>query len=239
MKKLYYICLIMIIHVQSVSAQDNSRIKTFFLPANKHKVDISTGINPISKPVKLISVIDQSSETFNRELEVWHAFLRSVDLEHIGFVFLVRPIVDIDSFKKFWFVDMQMNYPFFYDQSNELFISNSITKVNSGHTMVLDQNHSVIVEGGSIVNTDRFNLYRSTLHNLTTEMGIKKAVRGEITEVKNGVVKSFYNSDPVYVTEDGEVLPTKLAKEYIISRKFIMQTSPLTDTVRLVKTNRK
>lgn len=235
MKKLYYLCLIMIIHVQYVSAQDDSRNKTFILPANKHKVDISTGINPISKPVKLISVIDQSSETFKRELEVWHAFLESVDLEHIGFIFLVRPLVDIDSFKKFWFVDMQMNYPFFYDKSNEIFISNAISEAKSGHTMVLDQNHCVILEGGSAINTDSFNRYRSTLHNLTTEMGIKKAVRGEITEVKNGVVKSFYNSDPVYVTEEGELLPAKLAKEYILSRKFIMQTSPLTDTVRLMK----
>jgi len=239
MKKIYYLCLIMIIHVQFVSAQDDRLIKTFILPPGKLKVDITTAINPLSKPVKLVSVIDQRSETFKRELEVWHAFLGSVDLEHIGFIFLVRPLVDIDSFKKFWFVDMQMNYPFFYDKSNEIFVSNAIIEAKSGHTMVLDKNDSVIVEGGSAVNTDPFNLYRSTLHNLTTEMGIKKAVRGEITEVKNGVVKSFYNSDPVYVTEDGEVLPAKLAKEYIISRKFIMQSSPLTDTVRLVKTNRR
>jgi hypothetical protein len=68
-------------------------------------------------------------------------------------------------------------------------------------------------------------------------MGIKRAVRGVIVEEKDGIVKSFYSSDPIYVTEEGGVLPAKRAKEFIISKKFIPQSSPLTDTVLLIKRN--
>ena len=238
MKKLYFICLIMIVHVEYLTAQEDRLTKTFALPSNNYKVNDTSTIEPLTKPVKVVSIIDQKSETFKRELEVWNAFLGSVDLQNIGFIFLVRPLVDLDRFKKHWFEEMQMNYPFFYDQSNKIFATNSISEVKPGHTMVLDKNN-VIEEGGKVINTDPFNLYRSTLHNLTTEMGIKKAVRGEITEMKDGVLKTFYNSAPIYVTEDGTLIPSKLAKEYIISRRFIMQTSPLSDTVRLMNNNRR
>ncbi|EPR69313.1 hypothetical protein [Cyclobacterium qasimii] len=175
MKKLYFICLIMIVHVEYLTAQEDHLTKTFALPSNNYKVNDTSTIEPLTKPVKVVSIIDQKSETFKRELEVWNAFLGSVDLQNIGFIFLVRPLVDLDRFKKHWFEEMQMNYPFFYDQSNKIFVTNSISEAKPGHTMVLDKNNEVIEEGGKVINTDPFNLYRSTLHNLTTEMGIKKS----------------------------------------------------------------
>jgi hypothetical protein len=237
MKNIYYICIIWFSFSHFAISQSLDSNSTFILPRNDAKIHNDSDIDPLIKRLKLVTIVDSRSWSIDREMEVWKAIMGSVDLEHIGFVFLVQPLEKIDVFKKYWFDEKKMDYPFYYDAGNKLFESNRFSEEKSRQTILIDEDDSVVLVGGSPIRTDPFNLYRSTLHHLTSEMGIKRAVRGVIVEEKDGIVKSFYSSDPIYVTEEGGVLPAKRAKEFIISKKFIPQSSPLTDTVLLIKRN--
>ena len=213
--------------------QDNS----FQLPTNALKVVGKKDVDPLVKPLKVVAVIDTEGASVDRELEVWNGFMGSMDTDSIGFIFLVRATEDFGGFKQYWFANRKMDYPFFYDRDSKFIELNDLSEDMPGQTLILDRNNSVVLAGGSPMNTDPFNLYRSELHKRTTEMGIQGAVRGVIVEHSDRGVKWFYANERIFVNEDGERLTEQEAEDAITSKKVVPHISPLTDTVRLVRRN--
>jgi hypothetical protein len=217
--------------------QDSNGFSKFQLPEKTLKIAGKTQQNPLEKPLKMVAVIDPNASTLSREAEVWKSFIGSLDTDSIGFVFLVMDHNDLAGFEHYWFEEMKMEYPFFYDTGNKVFDTNIISEERSKQTMLLDRNNFIVLIGGSPINTDPYNRYRSQLHHRTTAMGIVGAVRGVIVEETDRGVKWFYANDPVYVNENDEVVPTKQAKAGIYSKKWVPGISPLSDTIRLIKRN--
>lgn len=219
--------------------QDSNDLKLFKLPEKTLMVAGNTQQYPLEKPLKMVAVIDPNSSTLNREAEVWKYFMASMDTDSIGFVFVVRDHNDIVNFEHYWFEEMEMEYPYFHDKGNRVFDLNEISEENSGQTMLLDKNNYIVLIGGSPINTDPFNRYRSELHKRTTEMGMEGAIRGVIVEETERGIKWFHVNEPIYVNEEGEFVPTKQAKEGIYSKKWVPGISPLSDTIRLIKRAKK
>lgn len=215
-------------------AQEATESKLFQLPANAQKVSGNTEVNPLVKPLKLVTVLDPKGSSIDRELEVWNALMGSMDRDSIGYIFLVQDTDDKERFKQHWFSDQNMDYPFYYDTGKKVIKANGLSEGSPGQTLLLDDKNAIILSGSSPINTDPFNRYRSELYQRTLEMGMDKAVRGVIVEHTERGIKWFYANEPVYVTEKGEVLPKKQADAGIRSKKWIPGTSPLSDTIRLV-----
>jgi hypothetical protein len=218
--------------------QDPNNLKVFKLPEKTFKVAGKTQQTPLEKPLKMVAFIDPLASSLNKEAEVWKYFIGSMDTDSIGFVFVVRDNSDMVNFKQYWFEEMVMDYPFFHDKGNRIFDINEISDDRSRQTMLLNRDNKIVLTGGSPINTDPFNRYRSELHKRTTAMGIEGAVRGVIVEkTESGGIKWFHVSEPVYVNENDEVVPTKQAKAGIYSKKWVPGISPLSDTIRLIKRN--
>jgi hypothetical protein len=237
MIRLAFLYLLLGVLCQIGYGQDSTTLKAFKLPEKTLKVAGKTQQTPLEKPLKMIAFIDPLASSLNKEAEVWKYFIGSMDTDSIGFVFVVRDNSDMVNFNHYWFEEMAMNYPFFHDKGNRVFEVNAITNESSKQTILLDRNNFIILTGGSPINTDPFNRYRSELHHRTTEMGIMGAVRGVIVEETDRGVKWFYANDPIYVNEKGEFIPTKEAKEGIYSKKWVPGISPLSDTIRLINRN--
>ncbi|MDN3687445.1 hypothetical protein [Cyclobacterium jeungdonense] len=215
-------------------AQEAYESKLFQLPANALKVNGNTEVNPLVKPLKLVTVLDPKGPSIDRELEVWNGLMGSMDRDSIGYIFLVQDTEDIEPFKQYWFSDRNMDYPFYYDTGKKVIEANGLSVDSPGQTLLLDDKNAIILSGGSPINTDPYNRYRSELYQRTLEMGMDKAVRGVIVEHTERGIKWFYASEPVYVTEQGEVIPKNQADAGIRSKKWVPGTSPLSDTIRLV-----
>jgi hypothetical protein len=238
MNRLVFLYLLFGILSKIGYAQDSNDLKAFKLPEKTSMVAGKTRQLPLDKPLKMVAFIDPLASSLNKEAEVWKYFIGSMDTDSIGFVFVVRDNSDIVNFKHYWFVEMAMDYPFFHDKGNRVFEINEISDERSGQTMLLNRDNEIVLTGGSPINTDPYNRYRSELHKRTTAMGIEGAVRGVIVEqTESGGTKWFHVNEPVYVNENDEVVPTKQAKEGIYSKKWVPGISPLSDTVRLIKRN--
>lgn len=215
-------------------ARQATESKLFQLPANSQKVSGTTKVNPLVKPLKLVTVLDPKGSSIDRELEVWNALMGSMDRDSIGYIFLVQDTEDIEPFKQYWFTERNMDYPFYYDTDKTVIKANGLSEGSPGQTLLLDDKNAIILSGSSPINTDPFNRYRSELYHRTLEMGMDKAVRGVIVEPTERGIKWFYSNEPVYVTEQGEVIPKNQADAGIRSKKWVPGTSPLSDTIRLV-----
>lgn len=215
-------------------AQEATESKLFQLPANALKVNGNTEVNPLVKPLKLVTVFDPKGSSIDRELEVWNALMGSMDRDSIGYIFLVQDTDDKERFKQYWFSDRNMDYPFYYDTGKRVIKANGLSEGSPGQTLLLDDKNAIILSGASPINTDPYNRYRSELYKRTLEMGMDKAVRGVIVEHTERGIKWFYANEPVYVTEKGEVLPKNQADAGIRSKKWVPAISPLSDTIRLV-----
>lgn len=215
-------------------AQEATESKLFQLPANAQKVSGNTEVNPLVKPLKLVTVLDPKGSSIDRELEVWNGLMSSMDRDSIGYIFLVQDTDDRERFKQYWFSDRNMDYPFYYDTEKKVIKANGLSERSPGQTLLLDDKNAIILSGASPINTDPYNRYRSELYKRTLEMGMEGAVRGVIVELTERGVKWFYANEPVYVTEKGEVLPKNQADAGIRSKKWVPAISPLSDTIRLV-----
>lgn len=215
-------------------AQEATESKQFHLPGNAQKVSGNTEVNPLVKPLKLVTVLDPKGSSIDRELEVWNALMGSMDRDSIGYIFLVQDTDDKERFKQYWFTERNMDYPFYYDTGKKVIEANGLSVDSPGQTLLLDDKNAIILSGSSPINTDPFNRYRSELYHRTLEMGMDKAVRGVIVEHTERGIKWFYTNEPVYVTEQGEVIPKNQADAGIRSKKWVPGTSPLSDTIRLV-----
>lgn len=234
MIRFFFLFLLSVLISHYSQGQNPVLPKTFTLPGEGFMVRGNSSTDPLSKPLKLVTVIDPA-ETSERELEVWKALMGSMDTDSIGFVFLVRHAAGMADFKKRWFGDLSMNYPYFYDSENKVVDLNGISEDKSKQTFLLEKGNKVVLVGASPMYTDPLNLYRSELHTRTKEMGIEGAVRGVIVEVIEGGIKWFYANEQIYVDENGYRISEKEAKIAVKAGKVIPHTSPLTDTVRLVR----
>lgn len=237
MKKFSLLLVIAVCLSHLGNAQNPDVSKIFKLPTNALKVSGTTKVNPLVKPLKLVTVIDPKGPSIDRELEVWNGLMGSMDIDSIGFVFLVQGAEDIERFKRYWFTDRNMDYPFYHDTEKKVIRANDLSEGSPGQTLLLDDKNAIILSGGSPINTDPYNLYRSELYKRTLEMGMEGAIRGVIVELTDGGMKWFYANEPIYVTEKGEVLPKNQADAGIRSKKWVPAISPLSDTIRLVKRN--
>lgn len=235
---IYAICLAVFFPCASY-AQTEIVGKRFYLPTPEMQIDKGKkGVAPLDKKLKMVAVIDAKSSSYARELEVWKKFIKSVDADHVGFVFLVQPVNDIDAFTHNWFGEAEMDYPFFYDNKRAVFERNQIAGDKRLQTFLLDESNKVVVVGASPITNDPFNLYRSELYKRLLSLGIEGGVKGTIIEENDGVVK-MYSPNPVYVNEKGETVSLEKAREGIISGVFIPQSSPLSDTIVLVPRNKR
>ncbi|WP_439483059.1 hypothetical protein [Cyclobacterium plantarum] len=215
-------------------AQEAIGSKLFQLPTDGLKVSGNTKVNPLVKPLKLVTVLDPKGSSIDRELEIWKGLMGSMDIDSIGYIFLVQDTEDIEQFKRYWFSEGKMDYPFYYDTERKVIEENGLSVDSPGQTLLLDDQNAIILSGSSPINTDPFNRYRSELYKRTLEMGMEGAVGGVIVEHTERGIKWFYANEPVYVTEKGEVIPKKQADAGIRSKKWVPGTSPLSDTIRLV-----
>ncbi len=233
----YYLLAIAVALSNLGNAQDAGGSKIFKPPGNAIKVSGQTEVNPLVKPLKLVTVLDPKGSSIDRELEIWKGLMGSMDIDSIGYIFLVQETEDIELFKQHWFVYRKMDYPFYHDTEKKVIRANDLSEGSPGQTLLLDDKNAIILSGGSPINTDPYNRYRSELYKRTSEMGMKGAIGGVIVELTNGGVKWFYANEPIYVTEKGEVIPKNKADAGIRSKKWVPGISPLSDTIRLVKRN--
>ncbi|NHE59179.1 hypothetical protein [Cyclobacterium plantarum] len=231
----FYLLLVVLALSHFGYAQEAGGSKIFKPPGNAIKVSGQTKVDPLLKPLKLVTVLDPKGSSIDRELEVWNGLMGSMDRDSIGYIFLVQDTEDIEQFKRYWFTDRKMDYPFYYDTERKVIEANGLSIDSPGQTLLLDENNTIILSGGSPINTDPYNRYRAKLYKQTVEMGMEGAIRGVIVELTDTGMKWFYANEPVYLTEQGEVIPKNQADAGIRSKKWVPAISPLSDTVRLVK----
>ena len=98
---------------------------------------------------------------------------------------------------------------------------------------MLVDNGKIVLTGKSPVTNAPYNQYRSTLDHMLRSRGIAGGVKGPITEEVDGVVRTRFSSNPVYVDQNGSVIPREKVREMIQSRNYIPEISPQSDTIRL------
>ena len=202
----------------------------FSLPKSVKEVG-ATGGSPLEKEIQVISLLNPSSPSFERELEVWEHFVSMVDTGHVGFMFLIVPNEDPNAFADRWRNSTDMNLPFYYDHQLNCNTEDG-PKGNTETTLLVD-NGKIVLTGKSPVTNEPYNQYRSMLDHMLRSRGIAGGVKGPITEEVDGVVRTRFNSNPVYVDHNGKVIPREKAREMILSRNYIPEISPLSDTIRL------
>src|SRR5690606_19793532 len=73
----------------------------FSLPKSAKEIG-ATGVSPFEKEIKVVSLLDPTSPSFEKELEVWKHFILGVDTSHVGFVFLITTVEDPNEFSDRW-----------------------------------------------------------------------------------------------------------------------------------------
>ena len=153
-----------------------------------------------------------------------------MDTSHVGFVFLVTNVEDPNAFADRWKNGGDPDYPFYYGPHLNCTPQDD---PSGAETSILIENDRVVLTGKSPVTNEPYNLYRSKLDHMLRSRGIAGGVKGAITEEVDGVVRTRFSSNPVYVDQDGSVIPREKAGEMILSRNYLPEISPLSDTIRL------
>src|SRR5690554_4186017 len=128
----------------------------FSLPNSTKEVG-ATGGSPLEKGVKVVSLLDRSSSSFDKELEVWKHFILSVDTSHVGFVFFITHVEDLNAFTDQW-KNEGPDYPFFYDHQLNCIPRNdkSYPKEKNETTMLVDKD-DIVLTGKSPVTNEPYN----------------------------------------------------------------------------------
>lgn len=202
----------------------------FSLPKSAKEVR-AVGSSSLEKEIQVVSLLNPSSPSFDRELEVWEHFVSMVDTGHVGFVFLIAPGEDPDALADKWRNGTDMNLPFYYAHQLNCIPENG-PKGNT-ETTLLVENGKIVLIGKCPVTNEPYNQYRSKLDHMLRSRGIVGGVKGAITEEVDGVVRTRFSSTPVYVDQNGSIIPREKVREMIQSGNYVPEISPLSDTIRL------
>ncbi|MBA0884901.1 hypothetical protein [Flavobacterium undicola] len=170
--------------------------------------------NPLSKKVKIITLVNGDCGPCVEELQEWKLFMKGIDTAYVGFVFLVNTS-DIRNFKKNDSLIIKLKYPYYYDKLNKISKKNNFSQNKLHQTFLLDSNENVVLIGKP--NTGKmYELYRSQIYKMQ-----KNAVKGTIVTQNANSSTTNVIGNYIFKNEQGKVLTKEKADEMINSRKYM------------------
>lgn len=138
--------------------------KQFVLPDDSLMINTyRKNINPLSKKQKIVAVIDASCGVCVSELKDWEVFMKDIDTNKVGFIFLLHSIDKLMIFEKLNSSLIHFSYPYFYDIRKMVICKNNIPENKLFQTFLLDSTNHVVLIGNPIRNNELATLYKSEI----------------------------------------------------------------------------
>lgn len=164
-------CLISV-YLLFVNCKDKSGInslvkewhtKTFILPDNSLRVNQKNNINPLSKQIKLVTMVNADCGRCILSLQQWKVFMSSIDTNKVGFIFILFSSDNFMTFNELGDSIINFNYPYYLDFDKKIFKKNKISDKKVFQTFLLDSLNHVLLIGDPIGNNDLSNLYQEEI----------------------------------------------------------------------------
>lgn len=207
--------------------------KQLILPNNQSMINPGKySINPLSKKLKVLTLINANCGKCVEQLTDWKNFMSSVDTSQVGFVFLCNSDDEFMLLKHTDSLIIKMSYPYFQDTNKELTSRNSFSNDIRYQTFLLDSENKVILIGNPIYHEQILNLYL-------------KKIQEKLNTIDNGNGLRFINEpgririqadeNIIFKDEEGNILTQKEMKEKASSGKYMLDHNSNTNVITLKK----
>lgn len=224
LKNIVHKLTILFVVIVVTSCNSNAQIKSevnywkgkqLVLPTDKQIFNNRDKTSPISKKIKIMSVINGGCGPCVEELQEWKKFMKGIDTTYVGFVFLVNSVDQIRDFKVKDSLSINLNYPYYYDKLNKITEKNKFSENKLYQTFLLDEKNTVVLLGKPNT-SEMYELYRSQIYKME-----KKAIKGTTVSRNAGVSTTNVPGNYTFKDEKGNVLDQKKAEEMMNSHKYM------------------
>lgn len=188
--------------------------------------------NPLSKKLKILTLINASCGKCVEELVDWKKFMAQTDTSRVGFIFLCYSIDEFIGFDRMDSTTIKLSYPYFQDRDRKLIVENSFSKNILYHTFLLDEVNKVILVGNPIYHEQIRNLYLKEIQERLNTIDTGNGVRF-INEP--GRIRIQTEEKIIFKDEKGNILSKKEMKEKAGSGKYMLDHNSKTNVITLRK----
>ncbi len=119
----------------------------------------SSDVNPILKKVKIVTFIDGSCSICIKSLKEWQLIMKEEQFKELGYIFIISSYDHMVTFKKLNSNFIKLEYPYYYDAGDRLFLKNKIPDEQLFQTFLLDENNKVVLMGNPNTHEKIYSLY--------------------------------------------------------------------------------
>ncbi|WP_281299290.1 hypothetical protein [Flavobacterium limnophilum] len=203
------LCSVSFFTSYDAKSQNQAKIENWYgkkiiLPSAKlMRSDNKKHTNPLSRKIKIVTVINGSCGACVIELKKWKDYMRTVDTSQVGFIYLIQSEDDLFTFKELNRDFIKLSYPYFYDIKKAITKANKLTDNMAYHTFLLNNKNEVILVGNPNKDKKIFDQYKIEINKRTPKknpsVGVKEGVNGTTIKISNG---------SIYKDKNGKILST-------------------------------
>jgi hypothetical protein len=202
---------------QNYAKIENWYGKKIILPSVKlMRSDNKKHTNPLSKKIKIVTVINGSCAACIDELKKWKTYMQTVDTTQVGFVYLIHSEDDLFTFKELNSDYIKLSYPYFYDIKKNIIKANKLNDNKTYHTFLLNSDNKVIIVGNPNKDKKIFDQYKTEINKRTPKnkpsVVVKEGVNGTTIKISNGFI---------YKDQNGKILSTVEGDKMMSDNNYI------------------
>lgn len=187
-------------------------------------------INPLSKKIKIFTVINGSCALCIDDLKEWKTYMATVDTSKVGFVFLVHSEDDLYTFKELNSNYIKLAYPYFHDVKKKVMKANKLMDNKAYQTFLLDSNDEVVLTGNPAKNIKIFKLYFDEINKRISMDKPTIIVKEGVNETKFKISKGF-----VYKDQNGNILQQDEGKKRMLDNAYIVKIDDISGVITFIK----
>jgi hypothetical protein len=194
------------------------------------RIDGQKNINPLSKRIKIFTVINGSCALCIDDLKEWKTYMTTVDTSKVGFVFLVHSEDDLYTFKELNSNYIKLAYPYFHDVKKKIVIANKLMDNKDYQTFLLDNNNVVVLTGNPAKNKKTFKLYFDEINKRIPMDKPTVIIKEGVNETRFKISKGF-----VYKDQNGNVLQQDEGKKRMLDNAYIVKIDDDKGVITFIK----
>lgn len=181
------------------------RGKALTLPNDSLKEEsLQHKINPLSKKIKILTIINVSCGSCINELNDWLGFMSATDTSKVGFIFLFHSIDNLTTFDEINQSFIHFQYPYFFDREMSIVKKNNLPNEKQYQTFLLDSTNRIVLIGNPNYQKELSRLYQSEIHRLSNSKVETRS--GVVLTHEPGRVRLNFGEAVVFQDETGKRL---------------------------------
>jgi hypothetical protein len=193
------------------------KVRKIFLPsAELLRSDSVKNINPLSKEIKIFTVIDGGCAICVDKLLAWKKYMKDIDTSQVGFVMLIYSEDSLFTFKELNKNYVKFSYPYFHDIKKSISLKINLIESKTANTFLLNSKNEVIVSGDPTESKKIFNQYKIEINKK-----IKKKKPSLVVEEEPNGTKFTISEGFIYKNQEGKTLKESEWKRMMSDNNYL------------------